>query len=542
MASTEEGQIAGSTEVSRRAVLKGGLAIAGISLAGPWTGAQLHSSGYRISRASGKAGGVLNIGIDAEMNYNMLSFSLTGDSHDYVYSWPIYESLFRPNAQGTVDPWLVESMEADPKGLTYTFHIRPGVTFSDGTTLTASVVKWNLDHYMKVGAKRVSLMGALKSTEVVDEKTVRLHLSTWSEIIPTALSREIGYMFSQRQYEKYGQAYCESHPVGTGPFVLTQWIRDVSKRFERNDKYWDGPVNLDAVTYTIYSDALVGQAAMISGEVDVYSGMPYSGVVPLAARGFHVAVEPLMDHCGILVYNSLDTSGTDPTGNLLVRQAISHAINTPNLVKYAYEGYGIPSTQFGVGTHYLDKNITGYPYDPDMAKSLLAQAGYPHGFSSMLSGEFGGVNETVLEVIQSDLNTVGITTTINLLSGAAGNKAETGWGSGMWFQTSSVYVNDAMQMASIFTQGLSGGVLGLTTMLRPNDVNSDLRKAVAALSDSEAVKDVGLANAALIDKYAIYTPIVEYSYLYVLNKKVLSSGIGSTFYSVATLSKAYLAT
>jgi hypothetical protein len=97
-----------------------------------------------------------------------------------------------------------------------------------------------------------------------------------------------------------------------------------------------------------------------------------------------------------------------------------------------------------------------------------------------------------------------------------------------------------MQMASIFPKGLTGGVLGVTTMLRPDDVTIALARAVSSTSDGESIEAVGEANRLLIDKYAIYAPIAEYAYLYVLNKRIKASGIGETFYSVATLSTAYL--
>lgn len=514
--------------LNRRTLIKTGLSLAAISAAG-------------IPAFAATQGGVLNIGTNREMNYNMLSFSLTGDSLDYVYSWPIYESLFKPNAQGTVDPWLLESVDADPAAMTYVFHVRKGVTFSDGSVLDAKVVKWNLDHYLEVGSKRKALLGSIKSVDLVDDYTLKIQLSEWSSIIPTAFSRECGYMFSQLQYETHGDEYCQEHPVGTGPFVLESWERNVKKVFVRNKNYWGGPVSLDGVTYTIYNDPLVGQAAMMSGEIDAFAGMAYTGFKPLADRGFEIAIAPLKSHSSLLVFNSLNTGGNDPMGNLLVRKAISHAINLEEVVKAAYLGLAVPSTQFGIGTHYLNKDIVGYPHDLEKAKAMLAEAGFPNGFSTKLMTEAGGANATVLQIIQAQLAQIGITAEIEIPTGAAANQAATGWGSGMWYQTSSVYVNVAMQMASIFRQNLSGNVLGLTTMLRPDDVNAALEKSVAANSDEESVEAVKLANKLLIDEYAIYVPIAEYAYSYILNKRVTDSGIGASFYSVATLDKASLA-
>jgi peptide/nickel transport system substrate-binding protein len=514
--------------MSRRSVLKTGLSIAALAgLPG-------------VAVAAPKQGGVLNIGVSAEMNYNMLCFAMTGDTKDYIYAQPVYESLFRPNAKGTVDPWLLASADADPDALTYVFKVRPGITFSDGTPFDAAAVKWNLDHYLKVGSKRIALLGSIKSVDRVDDMTVKLTLSAWSSIIPTALSRECGYMFSPTHYEKNGDAYCQEHPVGTGPFVLQSWKRGVNKVFVRNDTYWGGRPPLDGVTYTVYNDPVVAQAALISGEIDAFAGMAMTGYKPLQAAGFEVVNEPLMDHSSLLVFNSVNAGNDDPTGNVLVRRAISHAINRAALVKAAYLGTAEVSSQFGIGTHYLNPKLQGYAYDPAKAKALLAEAGYPNGFATQILTSSEPPNKQVIEIIQADLAKVGITAKIQLLAGAAANQAANGWGSGMWYHTSSVYVSVPMQMASMFTQGLTGGVLGLTTMLRPDDVHAALIRSVTARSDAEAVAAVGEANRLMIDTYATYVPIAEYCVPYILSKRVKDSGIGATFYSIADLGKAWL--
>ncbi|ACM40134.1 ABC transporter substrate binding protein (oligopeptide) (plasmid) [Allorhizobium ampelinum S4] len=526
-------EIVMKTAIKRRNFIKAGASLAAFGLLGDFANQAM---------AKSVEGGTLKIGTSNELNYNMLCFAMTGGPYDYVYSWPIYESLFKPNANGTIDPWLAESVESDAKALTYTIHIRRGVTFSDGSVLNATVVKWNLDHYLKVGAKRVALLGSITSVDVLDDYTVRLVLSKWSSFIPAALSRECGYMFSQQHYEKYGDDYCQQHPVGTGPFVLKEWVRDVSKSFVRNEHYWGGKVLLEAVQYTIYNDSLVGQAALMSDEIDVMIGLGLNGVKTLAANGFDAPIEPLQDHASLLVFNSLNTSNDDPMGNLLVRQAISHAINRKSIIEAAFLGYADIASQFGIGSHFVNKDIVGYDYNVAKAKELLAKAGFPQGFSTKIQAAASDTNKIVLQIMQADLAKVGIQAKIELLTGAASNKAETGWGSGMWYHTSSVYVDVAMQMSSMFPKGLTGGVLGLTTMLRPDDVSDALVRAVSSTSDAESVKAVGEANKMMIDTYALYVPIAQYSTIYVLSKRVKASGIGATFFSVASLSTAYLDT
>lgn len=505
------------------------------------SGVESTSTGNNASTgnvAAAKKGGVLKIGVNAEINHNMMSFSMTGGSLEYVNSWPIYESLFRPNAQGTVDPWLVESYEQDPKAMTYTFHLRKDVTFSDGSAFNAKTCKWNLDHYLKVGAKRTALLGSIKSVDIVDDYTVMLSLSTWSSIIPYALSRECGYMFSELQYETYGDEYCQEHPVGTGPFVLKSWTRDVNKVFEKNTKYWGGEVNLDGVEYIVYSDPLVAQAALRSGEIDVCAGLTWSGAVEMDKAGFTIGTSALKSHCALLCFNSLNEKGDDPTGNLLVRQAICYAIDTKALTESMWHGYANVTNQFGIGKHYYNNDIAGYSYDVEKSKKLLADAGYPNGFSTTLKCD--ATQKDVAAIIQAYLSKVGINVEILTLSGADSNQAENGWGSGMWFHTSSVYVSVPMQMASMFRQHLTGGVLGLTTLLRPDDVDAALAKSVTAESEEEAVKSVGEANRLLIDKYCTIMPVAQYPYFYVLNKRVKDADIGETFYSVASLATAWL--
>ena len=215
--------------------------------------------------ASEKSGGVLKIGVRTESVHTMLNFDLTGAGVDYYYSWPVYESLFKPNESGTVDPWLLEDYSYDVDAMTYTFHVRKGVTFSDGTVLDAEAVKWNLDHYLEVGAKVQALLSSIDSVEVVDEYTVQLNLNKWSSILPYAFSRECGYMFSPTYFKEKGEEYCKEYPCGTGPFVLTDWNQDVSKTFTARDDYWGGDVKLDGIEYIIYTDAISGPGCRDGG-------------------------------------------------------------------------------------------------------------------------------------------------------------------------------------------------------------------------------------------------------------------------------------
>ena len=126
------------------------------------------AAGQMEAASDAKAGGTLKIGVNTECVHTMLSFDLTGAGVDYYYSWPVYESLFKPNAEGTVDPWLLEDYSYDPEALTYTFHVRKGVTF-DGTYRTRR--RRRTPDHLEVGAKVEALLSSIESVEVVDGHT-----------------------------------------------------------------------------------------------------------------------------------------------------------------------------------------------------------------------------------------------------------------------------------------------------------------------------------------------------------------------------------
>lgn len=485
-------------------------------------------------------GGTLKIGINQECVRTMLCFDLTGNGVDYYYSWPVYESLFKPNDQGTVDPWLLEDYSYDTEAKTYTFKVRQGVTFSDGTALDAEAVKWNLDHYLEVGAKVDALLSSIDSVEVVDDYTVQLNLNTWSSIIPYALSRECGYMFSPTFFEEHGEEYCKQHPCGTGPFEMTEWKQDVSKTFVARDDYWGGDVKLDSVEYIIYTDSLVASAALQSGEIDAYLGIDAETADALKAYGIDIRTCAVKSHSYLLCFNSLNEQGDDPTGDVLVRQAICHAIDTEALVKAVWGDYAEPRNQFGVGEHYYSDSVQGYEYDPEKAKELLTEAGYPNGFEISLKTSDTTALKNAATIIQSYLAEVGITADLSILSGADANNAEAGWGEGMWLHGSSVYVSVPMQMASMFRKGLSGHVLGINNLLRPDDVDAALGQSVAAANEDEAVAEVGEANRLLTDEYCVIYNLAEVATLFAVNDYVKDSGIGEVFYSVADLGNAWL--
>lgn len=165
-------------------------------------------------------------------------------------------------------------------------------------------------------------------------------------------SRECGYMFSPTYFQEHGEEYCKSNPCGTGPFVMTDWTYDVSKTFKARDDYWGGEVMLDEVKYIIYTDALVASAALQSGEIDAYLAPDAETASTLEMMGYDVKTCSVKSHTYLLCFNSLNLKGDDPTGNLLVRQAICYAIDADALVEAVWGNYANVRNQFAVRSHF----------------------------------------------------------------------------------------------------------------------------------------------------------------------------------------------
>lgn len=259
----------------------------------------------------------------------------------------------------------------------------------------------------------------------------------------------------------------------------------------------------------------------------------------MGANGAQIKTCAVNSHTYMLYFNSLNQSGSDPTGNVLVRQAISYAIDADALVQSVWGDYAKVRNQFGVGDFFYSDQVQGYSYDPEKARELLAQAGYPDGFTIPLKTSDSTAMRNAATIIAQYLSDVGITAEIQILSGADFSNAEAGWGEGMLLNGSSVYVSVPMQML-IFRKDVDGHVIGLTNLDRTDDVDAAIAASVSAASDEEAAEYIGEANRLLTDEHCIFYNFAEVPTLFAVNDYVKDSGIGEVFFSVADLGNAWL--
>ncbi|MBO6902762.1 MAG: ABC transporter substrate-binding protein [Rhizobiaceae bacterium] len=322
---------------------------------------------------------------------------------DEVVYANVFEGLTRIGSGGEVLPALARSWEISDDGKTYTFHLQEGVKFHDGSDLTAEDVVFSLDRARADDSTNAqkALFAAISSVEAVDATTVKVMLNNpqgsflynmgWGDAVIVAPESADGN---------------KENPVGTGPFKFANWAKGSSITIEKNPDYWGEPVALDKAEFRIIPDAAAAIPALLSGDVQAFANMPAGDALSQiqADPRFEVVIGSTEGET-ILSTNN----GKAPFDNLKVRQAIAHALNREEIIAGNGSGLGTP-----IGSHFSPGNaayvdLTGtYPFDPEKAKALLAEAGFPDGFDATIKLPPPPYARDGGQVVASQLRNVGI--------------------------------------------------------------------------------------------------------------------------------------
>ena len=325
-------------------------------------------------------------------------------------------------------PGLAESYEVSPDGLTYTFKLRRGVKFQDGTPFDASVVDFNVRRWSDKGFKyfdeiaagnAASLMQYVKGGKALDDFTYAFTLSEpMGGFIDLLASHTYFYLVSPKVIETFGAAGLAAHPGGTGPFKVSDYKRNQQVVLTRNEGYWGSSPYLDRLIYRVIPDQTARVAGLLSGEIDIAMELPPDSVETVRKNPKLEVYLRGKPHNFSLLPNFREK----PFSDAKVREAVSKAIDRDAIVKSILQGTARPGTQFyGIGNPGFDELVTKVQDTRDVAraKQLLAEAGYPQGFETrMLCTPAGsGVPSTdqIMEFLQSNLAEVGIKVKLELM-------------------------------------------------------------------------------------------------------------------------------
>ncbi|UWQ53608.1 ABC transporter substrate-binding protein [Leisingera caerulea] len=319
-----------------------------------------------------------------------------------VYS-NIFEGLTRFMGDGSVVPGLAESWEISGDGTVYTFRLREGVTFHDGSAMDAEDVKFSLDRARAEDSTNAqkALFEGITAVEAVDPQTVRITLEAPNGSLLFNLAWGDAVIVAPESVEDI-----KTNPVGTGAFTFQEWVQGDRITLARNPDYWGEQPALSSATFKFISDPTAAFAAMMAEDIDAFDNFPAPENLPQfeADPRFQVLVGSTEGETILSTNNK-----QPPFDDIRVRQALAHAIDRQAIIDGAMFGYGTP-----IGTHFAPhhpayKDLTGMSaYDPEQAKALLAEAGFTEGFETTLHLPPPSYARRGGEIIAAQLAAVGI--------------------------------------------------------------------------------------------------------------------------------------
>ncbi|EPX80532.1 extracellular solute-binding protein, family 5 [Salipiger mucosus DSM 16094] len=359
----------------------------------------------------------LNVGINSDVT-NLDPHRATATTDKALAGW-MFNGLVRfpPGSANPADiePDLAESWEASEDGLTWTFTLREDVPFHGAYgTVTAEDVVYSLNRAASTDTS--SFAGdyaAFESIEAVDPKTVQITLSTpVAGFLGLVANYHGGNIVSKAAAEEMGESF-NNNPVGTGPFMFEEAVTQQYVSLAANPDYFRGAPEIDDIRYRIIPSDSSRELAFQAGELDLIYGKREQRWVEQTAAAEDTTIDVFLPG----EYRTLHLNMThEPLDDIKVRQAVAHAINVDEIVTFVGPDVG-PRGCSVVPTGYLGENcdVGTYEYDPELARSLLEEAGHPDGVSFTAIVSSNASQLPIMEVIQAQLSQVGITMEMNIV-------------------------------------------------------------------------------------------------------------------------------
>jgi peptide/nickel transport system substrate-binding protein len=317
-------------------------------------------------------------------------------------------------------PGLATRWENSPDGLTWTFHLRKGVNFHDGTPFNADAVLYYFNRALADPKtnKGWGLFGAIvQSAEAVDPYTVKVNMKKPHAFFLHRIAHGGAAIFSPTAHKKYGKELA-FNPVGTGPFKFQAWVRGDHLALVANPDYWGGSPLLDRVILKPVKEEGTRMLQLQAGQINVTMNLS-AEAIPLLKKDNKLDVVTFLSNQGI----RLEMNGSKkPFDNILVRQALNYAVNREALAKHLYGGLAVPIPGAVSPAIAGYAEMRGYTYNPAQAKALLAKAGYPNGFTMTVWTTGTGLimkDLPLCEALQKYFAAIGVTLKIEKMEWAA---------------------------------------------------------------------------------------------------------------------------
>jgi peptide/nickel transport system substrate-binding protein len=320
----------------------------------------------------------------------------------------MFDALFRRDVDGGLIPWLATEVTAVDE-LTWELELREGVTFHNGEPFNAEVAKFNFDRLTdpERPLNTSDLWTSVESTEVTGDYTIRVTTSRPLATFLTQLTQI--YMVPKTYIEENGADFFASNPVGTGPFTFVRWNRDQEVVMRANPDYWQGPPTIEELVIRPIPENSSRVAELLTGGVDIITNLAPEAVGVVNNSGIaQAATVPSIRNIFIV----LNVTGEGPLNDPLVRTALNYAVDKETIINTILGGDGVavgcPLNTYMFG--YVEDLCEPFPFDPERARELLAEAGYPDGFGFTMGSPDGRYlnDRQVAEAVVGQLAEVGV--------------------------------------------------------------------------------------------------------------------------------------
>lgn len=326
----------------------------------------------------------------------------------------IYDTLIRPDRAGTgLEPGLAESWTVSDDGLTLRFRLRDA-KFSDGTPVTTADVQYSIERAASEASGWGRFFRPITGFEIIDDREIVMTLAEPFTPAFNNLALFAAAILPKARLEAEGEAFFDN-PVGSGPFVLSAWDRGSKVVLAPNPHYWQpGKPAVDGAELAVVTEPSARVVRLEAGEADVILDPPLNQLAELAQTPGIEVGETQPYRADFVLFNTTRT----PFDDQRVRQALNYAIDKQALIDGVLYGAGEVAASAMPVMAYADPDLAPYPHDIAKAKALLAEAGYPDGFTAELvvdSGKAGHRNVAI--ALQAMLQAIGVQVKIQMLEG-----------------------------------------------------------------------------------------------------------------------------
>ncbi|BAS28189.1 ABC transporter substrate-binding protein [Limnochorda pilosa] len=334
----------------------------------------------------------------------------TSATSSFQVTRSLYDTLVEVDRRGEIVPALAESWSTDAAGLRWTFRLREGVRFHDGTLLDSGDVQASIARVAGPGSPKAEEFGAVEGIDTPDARTVVIRLNAPAPALLASLASEWGAVLPEEAI-RAGHDFA-NEPVGTGPFRLETWVRDSYLRLVPFDGHFRGTPDLDGVTLRFVSESALQVQGLLRGDFDIIDAVPVADLPRLVSNP---AVRVVEEPSGLVLVAGLNTR-RPYLSDVRVRQGLNLAVDKETILEVAYGGGTPVGTFMEAGSPWYPQDVEPYPYDPERARALLSEAGVPSGWTlDLVLPETYRAHVTAGQMIQEMLGRVGVQSRIRLV-------------------------------------------------------------------------------------------------------------------------------